>query len=87
MLRFAFLALALALTGGALTGGALAASPGEDGSKRVCRAPAANLGSRIKRAKICRTAAEWEEMERARRGPELRTKPSQLEPWERSRPQ
>jgi hypothetical protein len=82
MLRLAALALALALTGAAL-----AAPAEEPGAKRVCRAPTANLGSRIKRAKICRTADEWEEIERARRGPELRTKPSQLEPWERSRPQ
>jgi|GEM_PF-3255051 len=66
---------------------AIAAPHGEAGAKRVCRPPAASLGSRIKRSKICRTAAEWDELEQARRGPELRTKPSQLEPWERSRPQ
>lgn len=75
----------------ALSAPALAASQGEAGSeagaRRVCRPPAANLGSRIKRAKICRTAAEWEEIEQARRGPELRTKPSQPESWERTRPQ
>ena len=75
----------------ALSASAAAAPQGEirveAGAKRVCRAPAASLGSRIKRGKVCRTAAEWEELERASRGPELRTKPSQPEPWERSRPQ
>jgi hypothetical protein len=82
MLRAALLALVLGAP-------ALAAPQGggEPGGKRVCRTAAANLGSRIKRPKTCRTAAEWEEIDRARRGPELRTKPSQLEPWERTRPQ
>jgi hypothetical protein len=59
----------------------------ESGGKRVCRPPAANLGSRIKRAKVCRTAADWEEIERASRAAEIHTKPSQPEPWERTRPQ
>jgi hypothetical protein len=83
MLRLACLALGFAMTAAALA----APAKEEPGARRVCRAPTANLGSRIKRAKICHTADEWEEIDRARRGPELRTKPSQLEPWERTRPQ
>jgi len=81
------LAFLLAL---AMSAPAIAAPQGEvriEATGRVCRPAAAKLGSRIKRAKVCRTAADWEESDRASRGPELRTKPSQPEPWERTRPQ
>jgi hypothetical protein len=59
----------------------------EPGRKRVCRPAAAPLGSRIKRAKICRTAAEWEEQDAARRAADIPVKPAQPNPWERTRPQ
>jgi hypothetical protein len=53
----------------------------------VCRVAAAQLGSRIKRPKVCRSAADWEEIDNARRGPDITVKPAQPEPWERTRPQ
>ncbi len=59
----------------------------DDGKKRVCRLAAAPLGSRIKRAKVCRSAAEWEELDASRRGADLPVKPAQPNPWERTRPQ
>lgn len=55
--------------------------------KRVCRPAAPTIGSHIKRAKVCRTAAEWEEIDRARRAADITVKPAQPEPWERTRPQ
>jgi hypothetical protein len=58
-----------------------------DGKKRVCRPAAAPLGSRIKRAKICRTASEWDELDAARRAADIPIKPAQPNPWERTRPQ
>lgn len=74
---------------------ALAASPAaqageaevEVRAKRVCRAAAPTVGSHIKRSRTCRTAAEWEEIDNARRAPAITVKPSQPEPWERTRPQ
>jgi hypothetical protein len=74
----------------ALAAPAVAAPSGEirvDGPKRVCRPAAPTLGSRIKRPKLCRTAAEWEEADRARRGADITVKTPQPEPWERTRPQ
>jgi hypothetical protein len=55
--------------------------------KRICRAAAAQLGSKIKRRKDCRTAAQWEEADAARRAAPLRVKAPQPEAWERTRPQ
>jgi hypothetical protein len=70
---------------------AAAAAPSADvqvnGGKRVCRPAAATIGSRIKRAKVCRTAAEWEEDDRAHRAADITVKSPQPEPWERTRPQ
>jgi hypothetical protein len=67
------------------------AAPPEDivvgSAKRVCRPAAPRLGSRIKRAKVCRTATEWEETDRAARGADITVKAPQPEPWERTRPQ
>lgn len=60
---------------------------GEAGRKRICRPAAAPLGSRIKRARVCRTAAEWEEQEAASRAAPIPVKPAQPEPWQRARPQ
>jgi hypothetical protein len=80
MTGFALLSLALAVA-------APAGEAGADGGKRVCRPAAPTIGSHIKRSKICRTAAEWEEMDRARRGADLTIKAPQPEPWERTRPQ
>jgi hypothetical protein len=69
-----------------------AAAPAEAASvevkaRKVCRPAAAPLGSRIKRARVCRTAAEWDEQDAARRAADIPVKPSQPEPWERTRPQ
>jgi hypothetical protein len=83
--------LGLLLLAPALAMPAAAAPPGElrtdEGQKRVCRPAAPSLGSHIKRSKICRTAAEWEEWDRARRAADLTVKAPQPEPWERTRPQ
>ena len=84
MLRLALLALAWALPATAAAADSRAA---EDGKKRVCRPAAAPLGSRIKRARICRSASEWEEWDAARRGADIPTKPAQPNPWDRTRPQ
>ena len=84
MLRLALLALALALPAAAAAAGAPAAG---DDKKRVCRPAAAPLGSRIKRAKICRTASEWDELDASRRAADLPIKPAQPNPWDRPRPQ
>lgn len=59
----------------------------DEGNKRVCRPAAPTIGSHIKRSKICRTAAEWDELDSARRAPDITVKPAQPEPWERTRPQ
>lgn len=84
MVRLALsIAIALALPAAAQAGETRA----DDGKKRVCRNAAAPLGSRIKRARICRTAAEWEELDDSRRGADLPVKPAQPNPWERTRPQ
>jgi hypothetical protein len=56
-------------------------------AKRVCRPAAPTIGSHIKRSKICRTAAQWEEYDNTRRAANITTKPAQPEPWERTRPQ
>ena len=82
MLRLAFLAMALILPSAASS----AEPRAENGKKRVCRPAAAPLGSRIKRARICRSAAEWEEEDAARRAADIPVKPAQPEPWERTRP-
>jgi hypothetical protein len=58
-----------------------------NGGRRVCRPAAAALGSRIKRPKVCRTQAEWDEDDRARRAADITVKAPQPEPWERTRPQ
>ena len=77
-----FLALALAMPAAA------AETPrADDGKKRVCRPAAAPLGSRIKRSKICRSAAEWEELDASRRAADIPVKPAQPNPWDRTRPQ
>ena len=86
MRKFGLALLALAASMPAMA--APSGEPGaKDGEKRVCRPAAAHLGSRIKRPKSCRTAAEWEELERARRGPAIPVRAAQPEPWERTRPQ
>lgn len=65
-----------------------AKTPDEGGAeKRVCRRPEAQLGSHVKRPRICRTQAEWDALEEARRAAPLSTKAPQPESWERSRPQ
>jgi hypothetical protein len=61
--------------------------PADAGAKRVCRPAAPTIGSHIKRSKICRTAAQWEEYDNERRAPSITTKAPQPEPWERTRPQ
>ncbi len=69
---------------------AMAAPSGEvrvESGKHVRRAAAATLGSRIKRPKTSRTAAEWEEADRAGRAADIKVKAAQPEPWERTRPQ
>ena len=83
MVRLFLLATFLALPAAAAT----AEPRSDDGRKRVCRNAAAPLGSRIKRSKICRTAAEWEELDASRRGADIPVKPAQPNPWERTRPQ
>jgi hypothetical protein len=80
-------ALALAASVCLLAGAAAAKEPGAAGAKRVCRAPEAQLGSHMKRPRICRTQVEWDEIEDARRAAPLQTKAPQPEPWERTRPQ
>ena len=68
----------------------LAAAPAQPAPaevKRVCRPAAAPLGSRIKRARVCRTAAEWEELDASRRAADIPIKPAQPNPWDRTRPQ
>jgi hypothetical protein len=60
MLRTAGLAaLAATLT----LAGAFAAEPAADPAKgqRICRAPAKQLGSRIRTQRRCRTAEQWQE--------------------------
>jgi hypothetical protein len=71
----------------ALAAAASAGSPSDAGAKQVCRPAAPTIGSHIKRSKICRTAAQWEDYDNARRAASITTKPSQPEPWERTRPQ
>ncbi len=56
-------------------------------AKKVCRPAAAPLGSRIKRARICRTVAEWDEHDAARRAADIPVKPAQPNPWDPTRPQ
>ena len=68
----------------------LAAAPAQPAPvkvKPVCRPAAAPLGSRIKRARVCRTAAEWEELDASRRAADIPVKPAQPNPWDRTRPQ
>jgi hypothetical protein len=77
----------VALAAAAPVAAAPAETPIEVGGKRVCRPAAPTIGSHIKRSKICRTAAQWEEYDNARRAANITTKPSQPEPWERTRPQ
>jgi hypothetical protein len=59
----------------------------DPGARRVCHAPEAQLGSHFKKPKVCRTQAEWDAIEEARRGAALTTKAPQPESWERTRPQ
>jgi hypothetical protein len=77
----------LALAAAAPAVAAAADTATEAGAKRVCRPAAPSIGSHIKRSKICRTAAQWEEYDNARRAAGITTKPSQPEPWERTRAQ
>lgn len=84
MTRAGFLLLAIALA--APVAAADAPRTGE-GKKKVCRPAAAPLGSRIKRARICRSAADWEELEASQRAADLPVKPAQPNPWDRTRPQ
>ena len=84
MIRAGFYFLAFALASPAA---AVGEPRTDDGKKRVCRPAAAPLGSRIKRAKICRSATEWEEHDAARRAADIPVKPAQPNPWERTRPQ
>ena len=79
-----FLLLALAVCTPAAASGAPRA---EEGKKRVCRPAASTIGSHIKRSKICRTAAQWEEYDSSRRAADIPVKPAQPNPWERTRPQ
>ena len=83
MLDLALLLLALGAQPAAQAG----AADVEIKAKRVCRPAAPAIGSHIKRSKICRTAAEWEELDNARRAADITVKPAQPEPWERTRPQ
>ncbi|MEA3051271.1 MAG: hypothetical protein QOG72_174 [Sphingomonadales bacterium] len=85
MLRCALPLLALAAAAPAMA--APAGEGGADVPRRVCRPAAPQLGSRIKRPKVCRSSAEWEEMDRARRAATITVKAPQPEPWERTRPQ
>ena len=50
--------------------GALAAEPPADAPKqqRVCRAPAKQLGSRIRTQRRCRTVEQWQEEEQGKSG-------------------
>jgi hypothetical protein len=81
MLRLFLIAIVLAVP-------AAAAEPrSDDGKKKVCRPAAAPLGSRIKRARICRSATEWDELDTARRAADIPIKPAQPNPWDRTRPQ
>jgi hypothetical protein len=83
MARLFLIAIALALPAAAT-----AEKPrSDDGKKRVCRPAAAPLGSRIKRARICRSASEWEEYDAAHRGADIPIKPAHPNPWDRTRPQ
>jgi hypothetical protein len=84
MTRFGLSLLALAL---AVPGAAAGTPPADDGKKRVCRPAAAPLGSRVKRPKKCRSAAEWKEHDDARRAADIPVKAPQPDPWERTRPQ
>ncbi|MEA3064475.1 MAG: hypothetical protein QOJ27_914 [Sphingomonadales bacterium] len=70
-----------------LAAAAPAETPSEAGAQRVCRPAAPSIGSHIKRSKICRTAAQWEEYDNGRRAASITTKAPQPEPWERTRPQ
>lgn len=81
MIGLAFPALLLAAAAPA------EAAPVEAKAKKVCRPAAAPLGSRIKRARICRTVAEWDEQDAARRAADIPVKPAQPEPWDPTRPQ
>jgi hypothetical protein len=67
----------------------VAATPAESPreTKKVCRPAAPSIGSHIKRSRICRTAAQWEELDSARRAADIPTRAAQPEPWERTRPQ
>jgi hypothetical protein len=80
------LSLAPLLFALAAPAGALATDAGAE-VKRVCRPAAPTIGSHIKRSRVCRTAAEWDELDSARRAADIRVKPAQPEPWERTRPQ
>jgi hypothetical protein len=84
MPRLGALLLAIALI---MPAAAADGAPAEDGKKRVCRPAAAPLGSRIKRAKICRSASEWDELDASRRAADIPIKPAQPNPWDRTRPQ
>jgi hypothetical protein len=83
--------LALFLLAWVFAAPAMAAPAGdvsvEGKGKRVCRPAAATIGSHIKRSKICRTAAEWAELDASRRAADIPVKTAQPEPWERTRPQ
>ena len=83
MLDFSALLFALAAAPAAQAGEADV----EVTAKRVCRPAAPTIGSHIKRSRVCRTAAEWEEIDNARRAAPITVKPAQPEPWERTRPQ
>jgi hypothetical protein len=83
MIRLVLLAVALAAPAAAAAEAPIAA----DRKKRVCRPAAAPLGSKIKRARICRSASEWEELDASRRAADIPVKPAQPNPWDRTRPQ
>ena len=59
----------------------------EGKAKRVCRPAAPSIGSHIKRSKVCRTAAEWEDLDASRRAVDIPVRAAQPDAWERTRPQ
>lgn len=74
----------LLLLGGAPATGEKSDAPRE---KRICRGGERQLGSHVRSAPVCRTAAEWEAAERDARTLPLPLKAPQPEAWERTRPQ
>ncbi len=70
-----------------LSGEAGTPSPPDEAGKPICKRASAQLGSRIKRSKTCRTAAEWRAIEEAQGKVLLQTKAPQPEPWQPTRPQ